>query len=206
MRGSTLAGVLLLAIIGPVAIGPATIGLAIIGSGTGHAATEKRVALVIGVGRYQHAPALTNPANDVRLIGPALQKLDFDVQTIIDPDYETLKQALRDFGRFGLCVANDGVIDGKRVLPEGWVEAAATPAFTLAAPPVSDITHYGYSWWLGEGVMAALGHAGQRIDVFREEGLVVVTLGAFPEPAYAYAGEHNRRNEAAVFTRAVRAT
>ena len=114
--------------------------------------------------------------------------------------------ALRDFGRFGLCVANDGVIDGKRVLPEGWVEAAATPAFTLAAPPVSDITHYGYSWWLGEGVMAALGHAGQRIDVFREEGLVVVTLGAFPEPAYAYAGEHNRRNEAAVFTRAVRAT
>ena len=114
--------------------------------------------------------------------------------------------ALHDFGRFGLCVANDGVIDGKRVLPEGWVEAAATPAFTLAAPPVSDITHYGYSWWLGEGVMAALGHAGQRIDVFREEGLVVVTLGAFPEPAYAYAGEHNRRNEAAVFTRAVRAT
>ncbi len=84
MRGLTLVGALL---------------LAIIGSATGHAATEKRVALVIGVGRYQHAPALTNPANDVRLIGPALQKLDFDVQIIIDPDYETLKQALRDFGR-----------------------------------------------------------------------------------------------------------
>ncbi len=113
--------------------------------------------------------------------------------------------ALRDFGRFGLFVAKDGVIDGKRVLPEGWVEAAATPAFTLAIPPVSDITHYGYSWWLGKGVMAALGHAGQRIDVFRDEGLVMVTLGAFPEPAYAYAGEHNRRNEVAVFTRAVRA-
>ena len=113
--------------------------------------------------------------------------------------------ALRDFGRFGLFVANDGVIDGKRVLPEGWVEAAATPVFTLAAPPVADITHYGYSWWLGKGVMAALGHAGQRIDIFREEGLVMVTLGAFPEPAYAYAGEHNRRDEVAVFTRAVRA-
>ena len=35
---------------------------------------------------------------------------------------------LRDFGRFGLFVANDGVIDGSRVLPEGWVAAAATPA------------------------------------------------------------------------------
>ena len=32
---------------------------------------------------------------------------------------------LRDFGRFGLFVLNDGVIDGSRVLPEGWVEAAA---------------------------------------------------------------------------------
>jgi CubicO group peptidase (beta-lactamase class C family) len=113
---------------------------------------------------------------------------------------------LRDFGRFALFVLNDGVIDGVRVLPEGWVEAAATPAFTLATSLIVDITHYGYSWWLGEGVMAALGHAGQRIDIFRDEGLIVVTLGAFPEPAYAPPGEHNRRNEVVAFTRAVRAT
>lgn len=114
--------------------------------------------------------------------------------------------ALRDFGRFGLFVANDGVIDGQRVLPEGWVEAAATPAFAVPTPPVVDITHYGYSWWLGDGVMAALGHAGQRIDIFRDEGLVVVTLGAFPQPAYQRPGDHDRRNEVAAFTRAVRAT
>jgi CubicO group peptidase (beta-lactamase class C family) len=113
---------------------------------------------------------------------------------------------LRDFGRFGLFVLNDGVIDGKRVLPEAWVQAAATPAFTLAPSPVSDITHYGYSWWLGDGVMSALGHAGQRIDVFRDEGLVVVTLGAFPEPMYLWPGDHNRRNEVVEFTKAVRAT
>lgn len=112
---------------------------------------------------------------------------------------------LRDFGRFGLFVLNDGVIDGKRVLPEGWVEAAATPAFEVPAPSVVDITHYGYSWWLGDGVMSALGHAGQRIDIFAKEELVVVTLGAFPEPAYAPSGDHNRRNEVAAFTRAVRA-
>jgi CubicO group peptidase (beta-lactamase class C family) len=92
------------------------------------------------------------------------------------------------------------------VRPEGWVEAAATPTFTLATPPVSDITHYGYSWWLGDGVMAAIGHAGQRIDVFRKEGLVVVTLGAFPQPLYAPPTDHNRRNEVAVFTQAVRAS
>ena len=113
---------------------------------------------------------------------------------------------LRDFGRFGLFVANDGVIDGSRVLPEGWVAAAATPAFALATPPVVDITHYGYSWWLGEGVMAALGHAGPRIDIFRDEELVVVTLAAFPEPAYVRPGDPDRRNEVAAFTAAVRAT
>lgn len=90
------------------------------------------------------------------------------------------------------------------VLPEGWVEAAATPAFKVSVP-VIDITHYGYSWWLGDGMMSALGHAGQRIDVYRKEDLVVVTLGAFPEPAYAPPGDHNRRNEVVAFTRAVRA-
>jgi len=112
---------------------------------------------------------------------------------------------LRDFGRFALLVLNDGVIDGRRLLPEGWVDEAATPAFRVPTPSVTDITHYGYSWWLGEGLMSALGHAGQRIDIFRKEELIVVTLGAFPEPAYAPPNDHHRRNEVVAFTRLVRA-
>ena len=75
----------------------------------------------------------------------------------------------------------------------------------MPTSPVIDITHYGYSWWLGDGVMSALGHSGQRIDIYRKEDLAVVTLGAFPEPAYAPPGDHNRRNEVVAFTRAVRA-
>jgi CubicO group peptidase (beta-lactamase class C family) len=113
--------------------------------------------------------------------------------------------ALRDVGRFAQFVLNDGVIDGRRVLPEGWIDEAATPAFGVPQPPAVDITHYGYSWWLGDDVMSALGHAGQRIDIFRKEQLVVVTLAAFPEPAYAPPGDHHRRNEVAAFTRAIRA-
>ncbi len=54
--------------------------------------------------------------------------------------------------------------------------------------------------------MAALGHAGQRIDIFRDEGLVVVTLAAFPQPPYVPATDPNRRNEVAAFTQAVRTT
>jgi peptidoglycan hydrolase-like protein with peptidoglycan-binding domain len=73
--------------------------LAALVPGTGWAGPEKRVALVIGVARYQNAPALANPANDARLVGPALKKLGFDVQIVVDPTYETFKDALRDFGR-----------------------------------------------------------------------------------------------------------
>ena len=113
--------------------------------------------------------------------------------------------ALRDLGRFAQLVLDDGVLEDRRILPEGWIDEMATPAFALAAPPVVDITHYGYSWWLGEGVMTALGHAGQRIDLFRAEQLAVVTLGCFPEPAYAPPGDHHRRNEVVDFTRALRA-
>ncbi|MFO1114592.1 MAG: serine hydrolase [Beijerinckiaceae bacterium] len=113
---------------------------------------------------------------------------------------------LRDFGRFALFVLNDGVISGNRVLPEGWVEAAATPAFAVPDPtPIFDITHYGYSWWLGRDVMSALGFAGQRIDIFRKDRLIVITLGAFPQPPHAPPGDHDRRAEVVHFTNAVRA-
>jgi CubicO group peptidase (beta-lactamase class C family) len=111
---------------------------------------------------------------------------------------------LRDFGRFAEFVRNDGVTDGTRVLPEGWVDAAATPAFKVPAPVVPDITHYGYSWWLGDGVMAAIGHAGQRIDIYRNEDLSVVTLAALPQPPYVPATDHDRRDEIVTFTQAVR--
>lgn len=112
---------------------------------------------------------------------------------------------LRDFGRFAQFVLDDGVIAGRRVLPEGWVDAAATPAFAVPEPPVVDVTHYGYSWWLGDGFMAALGFAGQRIDLFRAERLAVVTLAAFPQAPFAPEGDKGRRAEVVAFTRAVRA-
>jgi CubicO group peptidase (beta-lactamase class C family) len=115
--------------------------------------------------------------------------------------------ALRDFGRLAQFVLDDGVIAGQRVLPEGWLAEVATPRFPVSPPRPPGITGYGYSWWLGDGLMSAVGFAGQRIDIIREERLAVITLGAFPQPPHvATAVEVGHREEVAAFTAAVRRT
>ena len=48
----------------------------------------------------------------------------------------------RDFARFGLLYARDGVWDGKRILPGGWVDYSRLPT------PTMDEGRYGAQWWL----------------------------------------------------------
>ena len=59
---------------------------------------EKRVALVIGIGKYQFAPQLPNPDNDARRMAEALRRVKFEVEELYDPDYRTLSRSLRAFG------------------------------------------------------------------------------------------------------------
>src|SRR4051812_28384159 len=59
---------------------------------------DKRIALVIGIGSYQFAPALPNPQNDARAIAAALRKLDFDVEEAYDLDNRSFAGRVRDFG------------------------------------------------------------------------------------------------------------
>ena len=62
------------------------------------ASEEKRVALVIGIGKYQFAPQLPNPDNDARRMAEALRRVKFEVDELYDPDYRTLSRSLRAFG------------------------------------------------------------------------------------------------------------
>jgi len=75
----------------------------------------------------------------------------------------------RDFAKFGLLFLRDGVWDGERILPEGWVDASRSPSSTNAS--------YGLQWWLNEdmGTYAALGLFGQQIIISAELDLVIVT-------------------------------
>ena len=61
-------------------------------------ADDKRVALVIGVSKYQFAPSLPNPDNDARRMAEALRRVKFEVEELYDPDYRTLARTLRAFG------------------------------------------------------------------------------------------------------------
>jgi CubicO group peptidase (beta-lactamase class C family) len=99
----------------------------------------------------------------------------------------------RDFAKFGLLYLRDGVWDGRRVLPEGWVDFARTHGTGANA----DI--YGAGWWIapkgGSGRpypiyvdtgperdgFSAQGFEGQYTLVVPSKDLVIVRLGMTPE-------------------------
>ena len=97
----------------------------------------------------------------------------------------------RDFARFGLLYLRDGVWDGKRLLPEGWVDYARTK--TWQQEPESTDSPYGAQWWLGmvgPGSFSANGYDGQYTCVVPDLDMVVVRHGVSPaelkEPLQAW--------------------
>ncbi|MGB7729693.1 MAG: serine hydrolase [Candidatus Acidiferrum sp.] len=90
----------------------------------------------------------------------------------------------RDWARFGELYLNDGVVNGRRILPEGWVNYSTTPTLN---------EDYGAGFWTNRG---AHGHAavrieagmpenafygsgnlGQRVVIIPSQKLVIVRMG-----------------------------
>jgi len=89
----------------------------------------------------------------------------------------------RDYARFGLLYQYDGVFNGERILPEGWVKYTATEAKASNG-------EYGSFFWLNkskkfpsapEDMIMCVGHDGQQIFIMPTEKLVVVVLGYSPK-------------------------
>jgi TPR repeat protein len=57
----------------------------------------QRVALIIGVAKYDKVPALANPAKDAKLVQATLQKLGFQVKVLTDPNRTQLIEGLGEF-------------------------------------------------------------------------------------------------------------
>ena len=82
----------------------------------------------------------------------------------------------RDFAKFGLLYLRDGVCNGVRILPEGWVDHARAQHVFDSDTGLG----YGAHWWTLPGEhnsLVASGYEGQYIMVIPDRDLVVVRLG-----------------------------
>ena len=111
--------------------------------------------------------------------------IEFDASGNADGSSQMLASA-RDWARFGALYLGDGVVGGKRILPEGWVKYAASPT-------PNAWVGYGAGFWtnLGDSFGAtyrvahgwphdaffAKGTIGQYIIIVPSERLVIVRLG-----------------------------
>lgn len=95
---------------------------------------------------------------------------------------------VRDLAKVGLLMSRGGVLDGERLLPEGWTErarGAGVPHLEVGALGSTATPHYGYSdlWWTLGGERRAhtgLGIHGQFLWVDPEADVVVVKTSAWP--------------------------
>jgi CubicO group peptidase (beta-lactamase class C family) len=84
----------------------------------------------------------------------------------------------RDLAKIGYLYRNDGVWEGRRVLPEGWVAASTRHQ----SDPGSEGggMKYGYQWWVLPGApsaFAGIGYGGQLLVVVPALELIAVFTG-----------------------------
>ena len=109
--------------------------------------------------------------------------------TSADPEFDeagtwvassSLYATARDYARFGLLYLRDGVWDGVRLLPAGWVDYGRT----WVSEDPDDASPYGAHWWgvAGDtlGTFRASGYEGQSITLCPALDLMVVRLGKTP--------------------------
>lgn len=120
-------------------------------------------------------------------IGCSSARIECDASgTFVGSSYAHM--TARDWARFGLFLAQDGMWNGKRLLPDGFLVFATTP--TPSAPS----GEYGAHFWLNRGtktreppypslprdVVIAAGYEGQYVVIVPEKRLVIVRLGLTP--------------------------
>src|SRR4029077_10303510 len=115
---------------------------------------------------------------------------EHDAMMAVDRAYmgvatSAMNTTLNDAALFGYLVLNEGVIDGKRIVPKHWIDAMLTITDAdrgrykrNAANANSDLpwTAYKNFWWVideTKGEIAATGTNGQVIYINRSANLVI---------------------------------
>jgi CubicO group peptidase (beta-lactamase class C family) len=116
------------------------------------------------------------------LLGPlgiSTATLEFDLTgTPVGSSF--MLASARDWARFGMLYLDDGVVGGRRILPEGWVRYSSTQ--TLDSPYAAGFWRGAREWRAGWPIPSdaffASGFLGQRVFIAPSARLVIVRFGA----------------------------
>jgi len=109
-----------------------------------------------------------------------------------------MSATLRDYARIGMFMLGGGEIDGKKILPDGWVEDATSNHVPAKSREAGE--SYGYFWWPNDNGYRAIGIFGQQIAIFPEENLVIALNSAMVK-----ATDRTQSQKMAALLQAVRA-
>jgi CubicO group peptidase (beta-lactamase class C family) len=129
---------------------------------------------------------------DRELFGPlGMRRVTLEFDAAGTPVGSTYVYATaRDWARFGLLYAHDGIVGGARILPEGWVDFSATwtpgsrdgyGAGFFTNRGASDGGHVRVRGGMPPDSFLAAGTQGQRLVIAPAARLVVVRLGRTPD-------------------------
>jgi CubicO group peptidase (beta-lactamase class C family) len=177
--------------------------------------TEAKPLAVPPGSRFNYASGTSNVISGIvaRLIGRGEAYRSFLHRRLFDPIGMTsalpgfdevgtwvasssVQATARDFARFGYLYLRDGTWDGRRLLPEGWVDHGRLPH--SVDPEDGDL--YGAHWWVvGDeyGSFRASGYEGQSILIAPGLDLVVVRMGKTPTERGPQLEQWRRRMTAA---------
>lgn len=97
------------------------------------------------------------------------------------------RMSARDLARFGLLYLRNGKWGKQQIIPAAWIKLSTAPHSSIDSPVKRTrlFSHYGYLWWIGKDVYAALGRGGQALIIVPQYQVIIVHLAKVALPPSA---------------------
>ena len=122
-----------------------------------------RQALVIGNSAYVNQSSLKNPANDASLIAKTLEERGFEVETVLDTDWQRMQLAIVEFGQRLQQTQGQGI--GLFYYAGHGVQVHGENYMIPIGAPIRDESHVRVYAMSAERVLAEMESAGNRMNI-----------------------------------------